>query len=166
VTPVRIVRERLELIPLPAAAAAALPGARPEAARIIGSILADAWPLPELLDVLPMQAATTPDQERFGIWLIVEGDTRTVVGDIGFHGPPDGGRLEIGFSVIPERRRRGYAAEAAGAIVEWAMRQPEVHEVVARSDADNEASARTLAIAGFGRVAEHDGQVEWRRTRG
>ena len=166
VTPIRIASDRLELIPLPAAAAAVLPDARAEAARIIGSILPDPWPLPELLDVLPMQAATTPDRERFGIWLIVERETTTVVGDIGFHGPPDDGRMEIGFSVIPDRRRRGYAAEAAGAIVEWALRQPEVREVVARSDADNEASARTLARAGFARLAERDGQVEWRRTRG
>ena len=134
--------------------------------RTIGAILADAWPLAELLGVLPMQAAATPDQERFGIWLIVERDTKTVVGDIGFHGPPAGGRLEIGFSVIPERRRRGYAAEAAGAMARMgdgsAGGPGGRREVRCRE----RGSARTLAIAGFARVAEHDGQVEWRRTRG
>ena len=97
-----------------------------EAAGIIGAILPDAWPLADLLGVLPMQAAATPDQERFGIWLIVERDTNTVVGDIGFHGPPDGGRVEIGFSVIPDRRRRGYASEAAGrsSTGRWSARGP------------------------------------------
>ena len=135
----RIDGRRLDLIPLPAAAAAALPADRAEAAGIIGAILPDAWPLPDLLGVLPMQAAT-PDQERFGIWLMIERETNTVVGDIGFHGPPDGGRVEIGFSVIPDRRRRGYASEATRAIVDWAIGQPGIREIVARSDSRNEAS--------------------------
>jgi len=156
---------RLDLIPLPAAAAAALPAGRAEAARIIGAILPHAWPLPDLLGVLPMQAAATPDQERFGIWLIVERETNTVVGDIGFHGPPVGSRVEMGFSVIPDRRRRGYAAEAAKAIVEWAIGQPGIRQIVARSDPDNEGSARTLAAAGFARVGEREGLIEWRFAR-
>jgi RimJ/RimL family protein N-acetyltransferase len=158
--------ERLDLIPLPAAAAAALPAGRAEAAQSIGAILPDAWPLPDLLGVLPMQAAATPDQEAFGIWLIIERETNTVVGDIGFHGPPGDGRVEIGFSVIPDRRRRGYASEAARSIVEWAIGQPGIREVVARSDPANEASARTLTAAGFARVGERDGLIEWRLTPG
>jgi ribosomal-protein-alanine N-acetyltransferase len=157
---------RLQLIPLPAAAAAVLPAGRAEAAQIIEAILPDAWPLPDLLGILPMQAAATPDQERFGIWLIVERETNTVVGDVGFHGPPDGGRVEIGFSVIPDRRRRGYATEAAGAIVEWAIDQPDIGEIVARSDPDNVASARTLTATGFARVGERDGLIQWRFTPG
>ena len=63
----RIASERLDLIPLPAPAAAALPVGRAGAARIIGAILPDTWPLPDLLGVLPMQAAAKPDQEPFGI---------------------------------------------------------------------------------------------------
>ena len=45
VTAARIISERLDLIPLPPGAAAALPMGRAEAARIIGSILPDDWPL-------------------------------------------------------------------------------------------------------------------------
>jgi len=67
-----------------------------------------------------------PEDERFGIWLMIERDTDTVVGDIGFMGPPDDGSVEIGFSVIPDRRRLGYASEAAGRLVAWALEQPEI----------------------------------------
>jgi ribosomal-protein-alanine N-acetyltransferase len=161
---VRIHSARLDLLPMPAAAAAALADDRAAATRLIGATLPDAWPQADLLDVLPMQAAALPQAERFGIWLIVERQTNTVVGDVGFMGPPADGRVEVGFSVIPDRRRRGYATEAARSIVDWALSQPEIREVVARSDAENAASARTLASAGFARSDERDGVVHWRRT--
>ena len=96
---------------------------------------------------------------------MVERATNSVIGDVGFLGPPDDGTVEIGFSVIPDRRRRGYASEAARRLVAWALAQPEVREVVARSDADNVASARTLAAAGFTRVVERDGVIRWRLDR-
>ena len=117
----RLITERMELRPLPALAAAALPGDRQEAARILGATLPPEWPQPDLLDVLPLQAAASPEAECFGVWVMVERDSGSVVGDIGFIGPPDeAGSIEVGYSVIPDRRRRGYATEAAGAIVEWA----------------------------------------------
>ena len=155
--------DRLLIVLMPAAAAAALPLDRAEAARLVGAHLPDAWPLPDLLDILPIQAAATPQTEPFGVWLIVERATNTVAGDIGFLGPPADGHVELGFSVIPDRRRRGYASEAARAIVQWVLLQPGVGVVVARSDVENEASARTLTSAGFRRLDERDGVVHWQR---
>jgi GNAT superfamily N-acetyltransferase len=154
--------ERLDLVLLSATAAAVLPLDRAEAARLIGSHLPDDWPGADLLDILPLQAAAPPAVQPFGIWLIVERETNTVVGDIGFLGPPLDGRVELGFSVLPDRRRRGYASEAARAMVDWAMRQPTVDAVVARSEVTNDASARTLTAAGFTRLGEGDGVIDWR----
>ena len=144
-----------------AAAAAALPRDRHSAARLIGAALPPTWPQIDLHDVLPMQAAANPDGERFGVWLMIERDTNTVVGDVGFLGPPDDGLLEIGFSVLPGYRRRGYASEAARAMVAWALREPGVRDVVARCDADNEASIGVIQRVGFVRTDEVDGQIQW-----
>ena len=163
--PIRIRGARLELTPLPAAAAAALPDDRAAAAATIGSSLPAAWPQTDLLDVLPMQAAADSAAERFGIWLIIERDTNTVVGDVGFMGPPDGGLVEIGFSVIPDRRRRGYATEAARSLIDWAFGDPGIREITARSEPENEASARVLRAARFARIGESRGVIRWRRTR-
>jgi [ribosomal protein S5]-alanine N-acetyltransferase len=163
--PIRIGGPRLDLTPLPAAAATALLDDREKAAANIGSSLPAAWPQTDLLDVLPMQAAAVPSAERFGIWLIIERDTNTVVGDVGFMGPPDGGVVEIGFSVIPDRRRRGYATEAARTLIDWAFDDPAIREVIARSELENEASARVLHAAGFARIGEGRRVVRWRRTR-
>ena len=158
----RLDGERVTLTPLPAAAATALPWDRVSAARLIAADLEDDWPQVDLLDVLPMQAALGPDHERFGIWLIIDRASNTVVGDIGFLGPPTGGGVEIGFSVVPAQRRRRIASEAARLLVAWALKQTGVHEVVARSEVGNVASAGTLTAAGFDRVGEEDGIVRWR----
>jgi ribosomal-protein-alanine N-acetyltransferase len=162
----RLMTERMELRPLPAAAANVLPDGREEAGRILGAALSVNWPQPDLLDVLPLQASASPSDERFGIWVMIERETNSVVGDIGFIGPPDDNRtVEVGYSVIPTCRRRGYATEAARAIVVWALDQPEVEVVVASCDTENEPSIRTLERIGFLRVGEGDGQIRWRLAR-
>ena len=163
--PIRLGSVHLELTPLPAAAAAALPDDRATATRLIGASLPDPWPQLDLLDVLPVQASAEPADEPFGIWLMIERDSNIVVGDVGFMGPPDGGVVEIGFSVIPDRRRRGYATEAARSLVDWAFSEPRIREVSARTEPENEASARVLVATGFARVGDSRGVVRWRRTR-
>lgn len=153
----------MELRPLPAAAAGALPKDREEAARHLGAALPLDWPQPDLLDVLPLQASSSPSDERFGVWVMIDRETASVVGDIGFMGPPsESGSVEIGYSVIPSRRRRGYATEAAQAIVDWALDQPEIRIVVAGCDGDNVPSIRTLERIGFHRTGEADGKIRWR----
>jgi RimJ/RimL family protein N-acetyltransferase len=159
----RLVTERLELRPLPARAAAAVPDDRAEAARILGAELSDEWPQPDLLDVLPRQAAASSETARFGIWVMIERAGGTVVGDAGFHGPPDeSGSIELGYAVVPARRRRGYATEGAGALVGWALAQPGIRMVVAGCERDNLASIRTLERIGFRRTGEAGGELRWR----
>jgi RimJ/RimL family protein N-acetyltransferase len=159
----RLVTERLELRPLPPRAAAAVPDDRERAARILGAPLGEEWPQPDLLDVLPRQAAASPETARFGIWVVIERAGGTVVGDAGFHGPPDeSGSIELGYAVVPGRRRRGYATEAAAALVGWALAQPGVRVVVAGCARDNAASIRTLERIGFRRTGDAGGELRWR----
>jgi ribosomal-protein-alanine N-acetyltransferase len=159
----RLFTERLELKPLPAPAAAVLPENRPEASRHLGVQLAPEWPQADLLGVLRRQAAASEESERYGVWVMIERDSGSVVGDIGFHGPPDdAGTIEIGYSVIPDRRRHGYATEAAHALVKWALSQLGVHLLVAGCDPDNVPSIRTLERIGFRRSGEANGEIRWR----
>lgn len=159
----RLTTERLELRPLPAAAAIALLEDREQAARLAGAALASDWPQPDLLELLSRQASASQGAERFGVWAMIERATATVVGDVGFVGPPDErGSLELGYSVIPDRRGRGYAAEAARALVDWALDQPGVPVVVATCESGNVASLRTLERVGFVRAGEAGGRIRWR----
>lgn len=75
---------------------------------------------------------------------------RTVVAGGGYFGPPTPeGVVEIGYSVCPEWRRRGYATQVARALTVHAARQPGVTRVIAHAMADNPASAAVLRRSGF-----------------
>jgi ribosomal-protein-alanine N-acetyltransferase len=154
---------RLDLRPISPRVAAALLAERELAAVLLGATLPPEWPQPDLLDVLPMLAAADPEPPGFGAWVMVEQVSSRVVGDVGFLGPPEDGLVEIGFSVLPDRRRRGYATEAVRTLLDWVLQQPGVRGVVARSDADNLGSAGVLEGAGFSPTDEADGQLTWTR---
>lgn len=72
-----------------------------------------------------------------------------LVGSGGYFGPPEDGALEVGFSVIPESRRRGYATEILSALVEHAFSFPGVQLIHARAAPDNTASIGVLVRNGF-----------------
>jgi ribosomal-protein-alanine N-acetyltransferase len=158
----RLLTERLALTPLPARAAAALPENREEASRALGVSLPAEWPHPGLLSLVHRQANASADTERFGIWVMIERNRGSVIGDIGFHGPPDdAGTIEIGYSVIPDRRRHGFATEAANALIAWALSQDDVRVIVAGCDPNNVPSICTLERIGFRRSGEANGDIRW-----
>jgi len=63
----------------------------------------------------------------------------------------DGDRAEFGFLVHRKHWGRGYATEAARAVVEWMTSLPAVHRVQATGDIGNVASARVLEKLGLRR---------------
>lgn len=78
-----------------------------------------------------------------------------VVGDAGFHGPPDAaGMVEIGYCVVPEHRRQGYATAIVAALLRRAGADPAVRTVRASISPDNAASLATVAKFGFTHVGE------------
>jgi RimJ/RimL family protein N-acetyltransferase len=114
------------------------------------------YPLPDSIDAISMvvaaHRATAGRTEDSPAWwihqIVVDG---VVVGDIGFHGPPDGDRaVEIGYSVVPGWRRRGVATRACALILQQAW-QDGAEIVVAETDHDNAASQAVLLRNGFQR---------------
>jgi RimJ/RimL family protein N-acetyltransferase len=80
----------------------------------------------------------------FGPRLVLERSNGEAVGTAGFFGPPRDGVVEIGYGIVPSRRRRGYATEAARALIALALGQPGVSEIVAHAEPGNVASIRVL----------------------
>lgn len=92
-----------------------------------------------------------PEPAPWGMYQIMitsEGRPQ-IVGDIGFHAPPNEfGVAEIGYGVVPALRGRGLATKACLAVIEIARREG-ARRLVAAVEADNAASQRVLIKAGF-----------------
>jgi len=102
-----------------------------------------------------------PEQwQWYAMWMIELRDG-THIGDLCFKGLEANGMAEIGYGILEEYQGQGYATEAVGATVIWALKQPDVACVEAETAPDNRASQRVLEKCGFlpsGTVGE-----EWPR---
>jgi [ribosomal protein S5]-alanine N-acetyltransferase len=98
----------------------------------------------DVADVLARHGVPSGPDAVFGPRLVVERRTGEVIGTAGFFGAPREGVVEIGYGIVPSRRRRGFATEAAGALIELAQAQPGVSELIAHAESGNAASIRVL----------------------
>jgi RimJ/RimL family protein N-acetyltransferase len=98
-----------------------------------------------------MLAKKPPEGLPYGQRQVIERETGLAVGGIGLFWPPNDGAVEFGYGIVPSRQGRGYATEAARALVQFALTLPEVTEVFADVEAANAASVRVLEKAGLQR---------------
>lgn len=138
---VELATERLELRPLPPAVAGELLRARERAVRELGGEIPLEWPDPDLVELLARHADMTSSEAVWSIWPIIDREARTVVSNY---------------------RWRGYATEAARALVAWAQRQPGGKFIAAASRDEHVASIRTLRRLGFRQARRRGGELRWR----
>jgi len=104
----------------------------------------------------------------YGLWLIRERDGTSLVGTAGLRPLEDLG-LEVIYSLAPGTRGRGYATEAARAVVEHALGPLGLPEVVAEVDEGNAASVKVIERLGMTRFDVVPGLLgpmsRYRRTR-
>jgi [ribosomal protein S5]-alanine N-acetyltransferase len=95
-----------------------------------------------------------PREVPWRIRLIVLKEDRIAIGSINLKGPPQDGRVEIGWGLVPSMRRMGFAREAAAAVIDWLKAQPEVSRIIATIDDENAASIRIAEHLGLRRTTE------------
>ena len=87
--------------------------------------------------------------------------TGELVGDISMWWVSEGHKqAELGFVVHPAHQRRGYATEAARALLDFAFDTMQAHRVIGRTEARNVASARVFEKLGM-RHEAHLVENEW-----
>jgi ribosomal-protein-alanine N-acetyltransferase len=105
------------------------------------------------------------DPWRHGFF-VVDREQRAIIGTAGFKGPPDAsGMVEIAYGVVPSFEGRGYATEAAMALVHFAMETADVTLVRAHTLPEANASTRVLTKCGFRHaddVVDPDDGPVWR----
>jgi RimJ/RimL family protein N-acetyltransferase len=144
----------------------------PTPAEVLARI--DAMSPAERAEVSPdwlarVRTASTPDPWILG-FSMMNRTSGAVIGSCAFKAPPDAeGIVEIAYGVEGEHQGRGYATEAAGAMVEFAFASGLVRLVRAHTRPGNAASQRVLARNAFQCVGEvmdpEDGLVlRWERA--
>lgn len=97
-------------------------------------------------------------EPRDAVWvtrLVVDSETRAVLGRAGFHGRPnEAGMVEVGYSIDPACRRQGHARAALTILLEVAAKDPVVKVVRASVRPDNVPSRSLLDQYGFREVGE------------
>jgi adenylate kinase len=158
--------ERLRLLLLlPGAIRALLAGDRQRAEHLMGVTIPPDFGGHEdrpFLEVQLRRIEQMPQGQAWMVRLILLRRPGTVIGSIGFHGPPALlGRAEIGYTVFKPWRRQGFALEAVGALLEWAAGQgaPSVFLSIGPGNAASLAIARRL---GFRQVGEQEDEVDGR----
>ena len=118
-----------------------------------------------------LDGSTSADPWIHG-FMLVHRISGVVIGRCGFKGPPEAdGVVEIAYGVAPEHQGKGYATEAAAALVKYAFSNRQVRVVRAHTLPEPNASTRVLTKCGFQRVGEvidpEDGLVwRWEKHNG
>jgi len=153
----RVITPRLQLTPATIASLEA--ELRHDYAALAGLLsvtVSSAWP-PDLYDDDACRYSLnklrgSPEHADWWTWYILlrqPGRKPDLVGVGGFKGPPKMGVVEIGYGVVKNFQRQGYATEAAAGLVRWAQAHPQISMVVAHTLPELTASIRVLEKNGF-----------------
>lgn len=115
------------------------------------------------------RSAAGEHRDPFGYYqvILVGPEGEQVVGGAGFHGPPILDTVEVGYSVVPDRRGLGIATAALERLLEIAGRTG-VDLVIGSTGVANGHSRGVMSAAGM-RPAGSDGRLchfDWRPSSG
>ncbi|MBI2913510.1 MAG: GNAT family N-acetyltransferase [Chloroflexi bacterium] len=145
---------RLDLVSMsPAFIEALLAGDRAQAEAVGGFPLPPGWPAPadeRLLRLRLEQMRQDPSTQPWLLRAMVRRrPRRQMIGFINFHGLPRDGLAELGYTVLPPSRRRGYASETIQGLMDWARTEHGVRCFRVSIAPDNAPSLALAAGLGF-----------------
>jgi RimJ/RimL family protein N-acetyltransferase len=156
---------RLELVPITVPMVEAVMRERREdAEELVQARMPVRWPNHELieraftasLDAIRGNPAVRLWGDRVMVVRPPDGEAR-VVGSVVFHGEPlDDGVAEIAYGVEEASQGQGYATEAVGACVAWALGHPHVRAVQAATFSWHVPSLRVIEKVGMVHVGTRD----------
>jgi len=146
-----------------------------ELAAGLGAAVPSTWP-PMYLD--PPSLSYTLDRlaegpEQAGWWLyfvvlVEEEGRRTLVGSGGYKGPPSAdGTVEVGYGIVSDHQRRGYAFESVRGLLNRAFAFPRVQRAIAETLPELVPSIGVLRKCGFRLIGEgsEPGVIRFELTR-
>lgn len=100
-------------------------------------------------------------------YIVLKAPALTVIGAGGYTGPAKEGAIEIGYSVCPSMRRKGYASEATRGLVNSAFKNSDVARVIAHTLPHLMSSIGVLEKNGFRLIGagQEEGTVRYELAR-
>lgn len=125
---------------------------------LLDATIPDGWPAyPDAFAHALALLKKEPLRSSSGWWLylFVNPAQNILVGCGGFKEAPDADAVvEVGCEVAPALRRRGFATEALGGLINYACTRPEVGAIDAYSQAERGAQSGMLRAVGMKRIGE------------
>ena len=150
-----IITPRLTLVPASTAQLQAELSDRSDLELALSARIPDSWP-PLYFDEDALRYSlraieTNPGTERwwFHYFILRAAEGDTLIGAGGYKGPPSDGFVEIGYSVVPDYQRRGFASEAASGLVAHAFSHAGIECVRAETLPELVGSIGVLRKCGF-----------------
>ncbi|MCC6584267.1 MAG: GNAT family N-acetyltransferase [Chitinophagales bacterium] len=123
------------------------------------------WPDNDVTETLPRIINNLSKVEAptgFESWMIIKKDTLEIIGDAGFKGFNYlEENIDIGYGIIKEERRNGYAEEAVSALIKWAFSTEIVKKITANCLVDNVGSIKLLKKSNFIEMKKENGLIYW-----
>ncbi|HEX9084394.1 MAG TPA: GNAT family N-acetyltransferase [Gemmatimonadaceae bacterium] len=152
-----IVTERLEIIPATRDMIRAALVSSHALSSSLGATVPPTWP-PTYLDSAALRYSLDrfpeePEQAPWWLYFVVlsRGESgRTLIGSVGYKGPPlADGTIEVGYGIVSDQHRRGYATETVRGLLARAFSAPTVRRVIAETLPELEGSIGVLRKCGF-----------------
>ena len=140
----------------------------------IGASVPPTWP-PEYLDSASLEFVLRRMEEGgapsvWWLYFVVLRDAdagRTLIGSAGYKGPPSDGMVEVGYGIVRDQHRHGYASEAVRGLLARAFAAPDVTRVTAETYPELVGSIGVLRKCHFRLIGEgsEPGVIRYELTR-
>ena len=131
----------------------------------MGFIRGISWPDEDVKETLPRiinNLSKVASPTGFESWMIIKNDTQEIIGDIGFKGyKEETQNIDLGYGIIKEERRKGYAEEACTKLISWSFTQEKVKEITACCLVNNFSSINLLKKLKFKDIKIENGFLFW-----
>ena len=156
--------KRLQLIPFTLDLKKAAMNDRARLVEMLGVYVPEHWPGPDLAEALPffVENMEKAPSEPAWDWITIHRSDQAVIGGIGFMGGPDkDGVVEVGYDIVPEYRKQGYATEMTRSLVTWALQETDIKVVTASCFDNNIGSIKVLENVGMRRLEPDRNMLKW-----
>jgi [ribosomal protein S5]-alanine N-acetyltransferase len=131
--------------------------------ELTGCVIPPGWPPidwePHVFDFLLAQLAEHPEQAGWPRYISFSpaGEQRTLIGTVGAFTKADKpSECEIGYGILPEFEGRGFATEAARALIDYVSADPQITSIIAHTFPSLTGSIRVMEKCGL--VFDGDGE--------